>query len=147
MRRRLSLIGLALAVVVGVPVLGHLTRAWAPGACALDGVKIEPRSRVRLVAADGQEYQFCCVKCAELWLRSRKDAPRAVYVTDEATGQECDSAAASYVVGRTMTTPAGNRVHVFGSRRTAEDHAPDLQGVVLDDADRPFRFAERAAAR
>jgi ribosomal protein L24E len=147
MKRSLILLLVALAIVIGLPVLGHLSRARAPDECALDGVKIEPWSRVRVVAADGRQYEFCSVKCAELWIGAQKRGPRAVYVTDEATGQELDSAAAWYVVGRWVTTPSGNRIHVFASRQAAEDSAGALDGVVLDAANKPFRHAAQTAAR
>jgi hypothetical protein len=148
MRRRVFLAVAGLAVVVGLPVLGHLARRRAPDECALDGVKIVPLYRVRVVDVDGQDRVFCCVKCAEIWLRAQANAPRAVYVTDEKTGRECDSAAAWFVVNSEVTTPTTvNRIHVFHSRADADANARDYAGVVLEDSEKPFQTAQHAAAR
>jgi hypothetical protein len=129
---------LGLAAMVGLPVLGRLARRTDTG-CALDGAKIDPAYRVEVVDADGQTHAFCCVRCAEIWLRHRAAPPRAVRVTDEVSGEPVDAASAWFVRSSVVTRPAtGNRVHAFRSRADAEKHAATFAGVVLEPAQRPL---------
>jgi hypothetical protein len=128
-----------LALVVGLAVLGAWMRRGDRGRCALDGVRIEPRYRVRVVDAEGTGREFCCVRCARRWLEDQKAAPRAVYVTDEASGQEVEADRAFFVRSAVVTTPtSGNRVHAFARRGDAEHHAAAAHGRLLDGSDRPF---------
>jgi hypothetical protein len=130
---------LGLVVVVGLPVLAHWLRREAAGGCALDGVPIDPAYRVEVVDAEGHTHAFCCPACARMWLRGQPASPRAVTVTDEATGRKIDAAAAHYVRSSVVTTPTtGNRIHVFASRADAERHAAAFAGAVLPDSERPL---------
>lgn len=134
-----------LAFVAGLLLLGALpvVRHWAwrppPGRCALDGVAIEPLYRVRVQDARGRDHEFCCVRCAELWLGRGREPPRAVFVTDEASGREVDAAAAHFVRSGVVTTPTtGNRVHAFATSADAARHAEVARGRVLRESERPF---------
>ena len=92
------------------------------------------------MTAAATRYLFCCVRCAEIWLRGQPSPPRAVLVTDEESGEELDASAAWYVRSSVVTTPAtGNRVHVFRSRADAERHADAYGGTVLARSEAPFR--------
>jgi endogenous inhibitor of DNA gyrase (YacG/DUF329 family) len=142
MATRASRLGivLGLAVAVGLPVLGRWLRRPVVAGCALDGAEIVPQYRVGLTDAAGQAREFCCVRCAELWLQRQAAPPRSITVTDEATGQEMDAAAAIYVRSLVVTNRAtSNRVHVFANRADAERHAATYRGTVLDEMEKPFR--------
>jgi hypothetical protein len=139
-RRRWLWAVLGLAVVVGLPVLGHWARRSAVPHCALDGVEIDPRYQVSVVDGRGQAHAFCCLHCAQAWVARQPDTPRAITVTDEATGQEIEAASACYVRSSVVTTPVtGNRIHAFRRRADAEEHASAFSGVVLTGAEKPFR--------
>ncbi len=129
-----------LAVVVGLPLLAHWLRHGAGGGgCAVDRVRIDPAYRVEAVDSEGRTHAFCCPVCARIWLRQQTAPPRAVTVTDEASGQRLEAAAAYYVRSSVVTTPTtGNRVHVFRSRADAERHADRFGGIVLPDSERPL---------
>ena len=130
--------GAGLLLAVALPVIGHLARRAPAGRCALDGVAIEPRYRVR-VREDGRDYEFCCVHCAELWLGRQAPRSRTVFVTDEAGGREIDAASAWFIRSAVVTTPTtGNRVHAFATRADAERHAESAHGRLLTGPDRPF---------
>jgi hypothetical protein len=74
-----------------------------------------------------------------LWLDARRDRPRAVLVTDEATGEEYETTEVIFVRSSVVTQAAtGNRVHAFRNRRDAEKHAAGAGGRILEGADRPF---------
>jgi hypothetical protein len=95
---------------------------------------------VRVVDAQGQIHLFCCIYCAELWLAHQEAKPAAVFVTDEATGQEIDAASAWFVRSSVVTVAhTRNRVHAFGKHRDASRHAEAAQGKVLQDTERPFQ--------
>jgi hypothetical protein len=127
-------------VVVVLPVAAHWLRSDAEQGCALNGEKIQPIYRVEVVDGQEKHHVFCCIRCAEIWLRHQHSSPRAILVTDEASGQTLDSAAACYVRSSVVTTPTmGNRIHVFASRADAEKHAARCLGTVLGDEERPFR--------
>jgi hypothetical protein len=129
-----------LAVVVGLPVAGHWARDRAEPGCALDGARIEALYRAEVVEEGGSSREFCCLRCAAIWLERHPAAPRAVRVTDEASGRMIDAAAAHYVRSRVVTTPAtGNRVHAFAGRADAENHAARYAGTILSESERPFR--------
>src|SRR5262249_36785541 len=76
------------------------------------------------------------------------DRPRAVYVTDEASGAEIDSGSAFFVRSAVVTNPVTrNRVHTFRDRADAEDHARAYEGEALTGVRRPFSFQTDPAAR
>jgi hypothetical protein len=137
-RARAALLLVGLAVIVGLPLVGWWARQDAVPRCALDGLDIEPRYRVR-VTDDAGSYEFCCTRCAEQWL-ARHPGPAAVFVTDEAGGDEIDARAATFVRSPVITNRVtGNRVHAFRNRADAEAHARQFGGWVLRDGERPFR--------
>jgi hypothetical protein len=130
---------LGLLVVVGLPLLGWWARRHRDPGCALDGVRVDPAYRVEIVDGDGRRHEFCCPRCAEIWLDRQAAPPRAVTVTDEPTKQPLDAAAAHYVRSPVVTVPTTqNRIHVFRTRSDAEGHVAAFGGTVLDGADRPF---------
>jgi len=127
-----------LVVVVGLAAAAQWARHGTQEGCALDGSRIDPIYRVDIVDDRGESHAFCCPTCARLWLARRPDPPRAITVTDEASGERIDAAGAYYVRSAVVTRPTtGNRVHVFRSRADAEKHAEAFGGVVLPEA--PFR--------
>lgn len=127
---------IGLLIVVGVPLLGAWARRGAPPCCALDGRRIEPLFRVRVVGGD--ERAFCSVGCAERWLEQTGE-PAAVFVTDEASGEELAAARAHFVRSAVVTPPtAGNRTHAFARREDADRHAAAYRGEHLDGPRRPF---------
>jgi hypothetical protein len=128
-----------LVVAVGLAVLGTSIRRRLPGRCALDGDRIEPLYRVRVVDEAGVSQEFCCIRCAQLWLKSRRGQPVVIYVTDEASGQEIDGQGAFYVRSSVVTkATTGNRIHAFGDQEEAERHAAAARGRILNGQDRPF---------
>jgi hypothetical protein len=130
----------ALLAVAALPVLGHWLRRPPGERCALDGVGVEPLFRVRVLDGRGRWAQFCCVRCAEVWLRRQGERPAGVHVTDEASGEEVDAAAAWFVRSRVVTNPVtGNRVHAFRDPDDARRHAEACGGVLLSGAERPFQ--------
>jgi hypothetical protein len=132
--------GLAgLAVVVGLPLAGHWARHRHEAGCALDGAQVPAIYQVEVIDAQGRSHAFCCLRCAQLWLEQAPEAPRTITVTDEASGQALDAAAAHYVRSWVVTTPAtGNRIHVFASRARADKHAAAFGGIVLPAPEGPF---------
>jgi hypothetical protein len=133
------IVGLAvLAAAVGLPLVAHWLRGTPPPGCTLDGAKIDPAYRVTIVDDHGQSHDFCCIRCAQLWLAGQLP-PRIITVADEADGGEIDAGSAYYVRSQVVTTPAvGNRIHAFRRRADAEKHADEHGGTVLAGADRPF---------
>jgi hypothetical protein len=127
-----------LVVVAGLPLAGHWARRHRAEGCALDGAAVNPAYRVEVVDASGHPHAFCCLRCAQIWLEDKPD-PRAVTVTDEASGEPIDAAAAWFVRSSVVTMPTtGNRVHAFRTRADAERHADQFWGVVLSGSERPF---------
>ncbi len=128
-----------LAVLAVLPVAGHWARQGAEPACAHDGGTIEPRYRVRIVDDRGRDFEFCCIHCAEAWLRGEKARPRAVFVTDETSGEEIEARTAHFVRSLLVTNPTtNNRVHAFRNETDAETHARASHGRLLDGSERPF---------
>jgi hypothetical protein len=127
-------------IVVGLPLVGHLARRDTGHGCALDGEKIQPIYRVEIVDHQGERHAFCCLRCAEIWVRKQRAAPQAILVTDETTGRAIDADTAFYVRSTVVTTPTtGNRIHVFAEPTDAEKHANTFSGTVLSESERPFR--------
>jgi endogenous inhibitor of DNA gyrase (YacG/DUF329 family) len=134
-----ALVGLA--VVIGLPVAGWWARRSATPGCALDGMPIDPAYRVQVADADGHTYAFCCPRCAAIWLERRATQAVAVTVTDEASGEPVDAAAAWFVRSSVVTAPAsGNRIHAFRDRADAERHAERFLGTVLPPPDTPYHL-------
>jgi hypothetical protein len=149
-----SLVLAGLAVIVGLPLAGSWLRRHTEPRCALDGLKIEPLYRARVVDRANGSHDFCCVRCAAFWLaRQEKDKetrkhpdtetrtqrPDVVYVTDEASGEEIDSQSAHFVYSAVVTNPiTGNHVHVFRNRADAEHHVGVFGGWALTGAERPL---------
>jgi hypothetical protein len=128
-----------LVIAVGLAVLGTSIRRHLPGRCALDGDRIEPLYRVRVVDEAGESQEFCCLRCAQLWLKGRQEQPAGIYVTDEASGQEIDGQDAFYVRSSVVTkATTGNRIHTFREQEDAEKHAASALGRILTGSDRPF---------
>jgi hypothetical protein len=136
-----------LLIVVGLPLAGKWARRNEPPRCALDGLTIEPGYRVRVVDRDGKSRNFCCVRCAEQWLARRAETPAAVFVTDEAHGEEVSSDLAHFVRSRVTTNPiTGNRTHAFQDHADAQRHVDAYGGQLLTGAARPFEFGTRPTA-
>jgi hypothetical protein len=127
-----------LIVVVGLPLAGHWARRSLVPRCALDGTRIEPLYRVRMQDSAGASHEFCCIRCALLWLE-RGHNPQSIWVTDEVTGAEVDAGSACFVSSAIVTMPTtGNDVHAFGNPQDAAQHARVFRGALLTGADRPF---------
>jgi hypothetical protein len=128
-----------LLMVVVLPIFGHWARHAKKERCALDGNVIQPIFRVRIIDSLRRVHQFCCVRCAELWIEHLPDEPRDISVTDEVSGQEIDATNAYFVRSSVITVPAtGNRVHVFRTESDAAKHAASAQGRMMRWAERPF---------
>jgi NosL len=130
---------IALLAVSGLAVVGTSVRRGSRHGCALDGAPIITNLTVRLVDQAGQSHEFCCIRCAELWLQSRKETSAKIYVTDEVSGKEIESTTA-YLVRSQVTTNAAtrNRVHAFERKEDAERHANAYGGKILSADERPF---------
>jgi hypothetical protein len=125
--------------VVGLPVLGTWSRRNRLPRCDLDGAAIEPIYAVEIVDAHGENHEFCCLLCAEFWLKGEANPPREVRVVDEVSGGSIAAEAAHFVRSAVVTNRAtGNRVHVFRQRADAETHARTRGGKLLTGGQRPF---------
>lgn len=135
-----------LALVVALPVTGSWVRRHREKGCVLDGMRIEPAYRVRIIDHAGKNQELCCIQCAEIWLKG-KDVPlTSIFVTDEASGAEIPAGSAQFVRSLVVTTPVTrNRVHAFKNRDDAEAHAKNCLGTLLSEAEQPF--ANRQAGR
>jgi hypothetical protein len=134
-----------LVVVTGLVLLAHWARGPCTG-CELDGVTIDPLYRVEVIDSRGDAHGFCCPACARMWMARRPGPPRAITVTDEASGETLDAAAAVYVRSTVMTTPGtGNRIHAFRTRDDAEKHVERYGGRVLPDSENPLRVRRLGA--
>jgi len=134
-----TLFAVGLAAVAALPVAARGLRPSPGERCALDGVAIGARHRVRVVDESGASRSFCSVACAEEWRRRAGAPPRAVFVIDEASGREIDGAVAWFVRSRVVTSPVpGDRIHAFAERAEAERHASTFGGTILEGGDRPF---------
>jgi hypothetical protein len=127
-----------LALLASLPVLGRWARHRA-GGCALDGMRVEPWYRVRVMGGGGQRWEFCCVACAEHWLARQRPPQYQVTVTDEPTGTEVWATDAYFVRSTVVTNPTtGNRIHAFRTRADARRHIEQAKGTLLTEADRPL---------
>jgi len=132
-----------LLIVVGLPVVAHLVRESRQQGCTLDGARIDPVYEVYVVDELGNGHRFCCLRCAQIWIRHRPVAPQSIFVTDEATGQSTSASAAWFVRSSLVTTQAtGNDIHAFRTRADADKHAAAFWGTVLSDAELPFGLAK-----
>jgi hypothetical protein len=128
-----------LAIVVGLPLAGKWARSTPEKKCDLDGAKIDPVYRVRVVDGDGAEHAFCCIQCASHWLGHQRETPRWVVVTDEVSGKDVDAASAWYVRSLVVTVAhTGNRVHAFANHADAAKHMETGRGTVLEGPEKPF---------
>ena len=135
---------IALILILLLPLIGAWLRRSGTKGCTLDGAKIEPFYSVRIFDQDNEPFEFCCIRCAELWLARQPAPPSRILVTDEQTGEEIPAADAHYVRSLVVTTPAtGNRVHVFKDRNDAEKHAEMFRGTILSDPEKPLRARPR----
>jgi hypothetical protein len=146
-RSRLLLLLAGLLVIVGLPLAGKWARRGAAPRCEFSGLRIEPLYQVRVVDRAGASHRFCCVRCTRRWLARRGSRSEAIYVTDEASGQEVDARSAYFVHSRVVVNPiTANRVHVFRDRADAEEHARAFGGWELTGGDRPFEVEAAPAA-
>jgi hypothetical protein len=85
---------------------------------------------VRVADGGGRDFEFCCIHCAELWLKKELAEPRAVYVTDEISAEEMEAPSAYFVRSFAVTNKTtGNRVR---AERDAAEHARSFRGRLLD---------------
>jgi hypothetical protein len=123
---------LVFCLLVSLPVAGNWARRGGDKGCALDGARIEPLYRVRVEDRQAQSHEFCCVRCAEVWLSRQDPQPWTICVTDELSGREIPAASAHYVRSLVPTgSGSANRVHVFQELDRAEKHAQTCQGTII----------------
>jgi hypothetical protein len=144
MRKSEWITGLVYLLVLSVlPLAGHWARSGAERTCAHDGGVIRPEYRVRIVDEHGCDVVFCCIHCAEAWLKQQKANPKAVWVTDETSGEEIEAGSAYFVRSMVVTNSSTlNRIHAFRTESDAEEHARNSAGLMLDNAERPFAECE-----
>ena len=140
---RLAFFGLVIAA--SLPLLGHWIRGEKPARCAWDGLRLEPPYVVTVTDCMKTTHQFCCVQCARLWLDKSGIEFDRITVTDEASGQEIDAAAAWYVRSTLATSEVtGNRIHVFRTEADAREHVEAARGRLLSAGDAPFSAQQSA---
>jgi hypothetical protein len=128
----------ALLAIAALPLTAERLRSRTER-CEVDGVAVAPAFRVRVVEPDGTTHVFCGVTCARSWLSRRGREPRAVLVTDCASGRETLAEEATFV--RTVSTwsdGAPDFIRVFARPEDAERHVAAYGGRILTGADRPF---------
>ena len=136
---RLRILLAVLATAIVLPVLGNWIRRSGEAGCALDGQRIDPYFRVRIMNQDQRTNEFCCIRCAELWLDEQPARIQTILVTDEASGQEIPASSAFFVRNLVVTMKStGNRVHVFRDQSAAENNARMFRGTLLSGGERPF---------
>jgi hypothetical protein len=139
MRTNTLLIVIGLTVVVGLPLAGTWARRHSAPRCEHDGLPVEASYRVRVVDADGERHEFCCVQCASLWLAQPGHDSQQILVTDEKGGGEIDARSASFVRSPVVTNPVtGNRIHVFRDSADAEEHVRAFGGRILSESESAF---------
>src|SRR5262249_23489916 len=138
-RRTLLAWTAGLAIVAALPVAGRALRGGREGRCAMDGVTVDALHAVRVEDAGGASRTFCCVGCASAWLRNEPPAPRRGGVIAEDTAGEVDAAAAWFVASRVVAVRAtGCYIHAFATRESAERHAEEFRGELLQGDAAPF---------
>jgi hypothetical protein len=126
-------------VLLALPFLGAWMRRTSEPSCALDGGALVRNYRVRIEDAAGVSHEFCCVRCAELWLNQNPQQVRCVWVTDENSGTEIPAREAHFVRSLVVTTPTtGNRTHAFRDAADADRHIRECRGTLLTGDARPF---------
>jgi len=137
LRRCAAVAGVAL--LLALPFVGKWARRDTEARCDLDGAALVTNYRVRVEDAAGKSHDFCCIRCAELWLERQTGPARAVRVRDERSGAEIEADAAHYVRSLVITTPTtGNRIHAFRDSADAQRHAETCRGTILLAGERPF---------
>jgi hypothetical protein len=143
MKRHHLIAAATLGLAVGLPLAGSWLRRTPGPRCTLDGLELSDLYRVRVVDAQTRALEFCCIRCAQIWLKRQAQRPRAIQVVDEASGVELSAEEAFFVRSLVVTTPSvGNRIHVFARRADAEKHANQFSGRLLEGTERPFFGAE-----
>jgi hypothetical protein len=139
LRTRAAIVVAGLAIVVGLPMLGHWSRRGQPSRCAYDGLAIESIYRVEVIRSRDVAHEFCCVRCAQRWLEKPGTLAASATVIDEASGEQIDARDAWFVRSSVVTNRVnGNRIHVFRDRADAERHAQKFTGEILTGSERPF---------
>ena len=129
--------------MLALPFVGNWLRRTPEARCALDGGALMTSYRVRVEDADGRLRDFCCIRCAQLWLERREPPVRAIWVADETSGALIEAEAAHYVRSLVVTTPTtGNRIHAFRDLEDAKRHAEKCRGTILTGGERPFAKRE-----
>jgi hypothetical protein len=129
---RLSMLAAILLIVIGVPLAGKWLRRNEAPRCEVDGLRVDPLYRVRIVDGAGTSHLNCCVQCARRWLERHDDPHAEVYVTDETSGAEVEARSAYFVDSVVVTNPVTrNSVHAFRQRKDAEEHAKSFGGEVF----------------
>jgi len=139
---------LGLLLTAAVPAAVQAVREPPGPRCATDGVSLAQAPVVRVEAASGDTRSFCCVTCAETWLRATPAAPAQVVVTDGPTGRPLDLGEAWFVRSRVVAQPAtGDRMHAFADKQEALRHADAYGGRLLTGWERPFAALSETARR
>jgi hypothetical protein len=126
-------------VLLALPFLGAWMRRTNEPCCALDGGALAPSYQVRIEDTAGVSHEFCCIRCAELWLDQNPQRAYGIWVTDESSGSEVLAADAQFVRSLVVTTATtGNRIHAFREWADAERHANKCRGTILTGSERPF---------
>jgi hypothetical protein len=147
MMRKWQIFVLGLLAVSGLAMTGAGVRRGMSQGCSLDGQPVNALVCVHVVDEGGRSHEFCCIRCAELWLEQQPEAAKKVLVIDEATGQELDAGTAYFVRSQVVTNAAtGNRLHAFARQDDAQRHANAYGGTMLPPAERPFTFRSEPAA-
>jgi hypothetical protein len=138
LRWSLAGFGVGLAMLA-VELAGQGVHSPGGAHCEVDGLKIEPLYRVRVVDEAGRSHLFCSICCAARWVGRRPIRPAVFYVTEEREGHEIEAAAAFFVRSSVVTDPVtGNNIHAFRTRADAEAHARAFRGRVLTGTEQPF---------
>ena len=140
MRKVEQILGLLyLGIYSILPQVGHRARNRATPCCAFNRGPINPSYRVRIVDNNGSSFAFCCINCAEAWLKDARPTAALVYVTDEVTGDEIEATSAHFVRSLVPTnTTTGNHIHAFRDRIDAERHSFSPGAAFLGDYECPF---------
>jgi hypothetical protein len=129
----------ALSFAVALPIGARWARQHAGVRCAWDGNQIDAAFQVRIVSTPDSERRFCCIRCADDWLKERPKTAMEAYVRDEISGAELPVERALFVRSSVVTNPTtDNRIHVFRDRQSAERHAATASGILLSGEERPL---------